>query len=402
MKGICVRRTDRLGARLCPILNGYFMSVRYSVPFVFSWPGNSGMEQAEAIFKKDFVTKHAREHIPLHETPQIELSQDRINNTVVSYAPSDFFSCREFARVNHPFGVHIAKGDGVGLIAHLVSQAFLHTALRDDLRALIERLSSQCDGAYTSIHFRRGDLADFFLEEGNERELFLRFVPETVLDHVKSKAVLVFTDERDVLTDRVQANFFTDVVATALGGLTPVQVAFVESLMLSFGGAMVTGKSGFASFSTLLSGVPSEHPVFVMGGFAYAKDMLDKRDHYIERIPNALIVQSLLWGVKELSKQGHGDVAIEMCEALKTQPHQPGDVYEAWGHAHMLRSEFAEAKAMFLRAREFDDRLSCLSALARAHRRLHEAAALNAVLDEIERKFPDEALAQTTLAQLRA
>lgn len=394
MKAFYTRRMDRLGARLCPLINGYNLSNQYDTDYIFLWPETFDIEPAEQIFRSDFIRAHQSKTQKSLSEPHLKIELFDITNTVVRYNFTD--KNADYQSVNHPFGIYCLDDEAPEAMRRSAAELFETKILRQDLLQAVQSMKNLIGGDFRALHIRRGDLKEYVLRDGNEREIFLRYVPESssIIPSQKTsdKKTVIFTDAEEEITDSANAIFASDLFRKAgLTSLSPMQRAILDMVMLGAGNQIISGKSAFSACSSLLSGLPITHPILFMGPKAYSEMLLSRGNDFLSDIPLPRLHKTLHYAMGQLCRAGKQKDALIVADILYADKDDTAEFYEALGHANMYCHNFEEAERSFAMSLVRHDTPSALVGLARAAKRLGKAVTLDAMVKKMQQQYAGNA-----------
>ncbi len=253
-------REDRLGARLCAIVNGLRIAEALRAPFHFLWPPDD--EWGEEINDVDQVFAPA--FIAMHRLPDQHLAEIRGLLDGRPPPPGEVYRCQaggdELYVVQTPFGEYpLHRLPVAGAAADLPTVFRDRLAFTDTIRrhADAQLATLAAAGQAVGLHIRRGDVlrarADY---EG-------RYAPLAFFDaYVRSQprdrpaAFLIFSDDRKAGEDLVRR--LPGLPVTLIGGglsrLSVLERAVCEFLVMTRMQALVGTHSAFRETAALFGG----------------------------------------------------------------------------------------------------------------------------------------------------
>ncbi len=250
-------REDRLGARLCAIVNGLRIAEALRAPFHFLWPPDE--EWGDEINDVDQVFAPA--FIAAHRLPDQHLAEIRGHLDGRPCPPGEVYRCQvggdELYVVQTPFGEYpLHRLPGAAAASDLPTVFRERLAFTETIRrhADAQLASLAAAGQAVGLHIRRGDVlrarADY---EGRYAPLafFEAYVRSQARDN--TAAFFVFSDDREAGEDLVRR--LPGLPVTLIGGgrvgLSVLQRAVAEFLMMTRMQVLVGTHSAFRETAAL-------------------------------------------------------------------------------------------------------------------------------------------------------
>lgn len=358
--GYVTKRTDRIGARLCPLLNAYFMAKRYDADFGFGWSPASGVEPAEVLFSPEFMKAAKPSLIDLpSEDLKIDIKNIYVSNTVSYYRFSDLEK-DSTVRINHPFGLYAEIYDSVEAVRENISSLFFSEIVNEDVKKAADEAISFIGSGYSGIHLRRGDLRELFAVDQSPKELFTRFIPNEALDEVSARGsnYVIFTDSVDSIPEKYHERIVTNILPFRIyGHLTEAQRALFEMIVLGAAGKIYAAKSAFSSCSSILGGREIEHPFYTLGVDRYFRSMRSGGGGFFREFSDEQLIGATYFASGEMSKSGDIAAARSISKYMLDEFPQHWKTSLRQGHDAVSERRFEEAanqfrKSLGLRATE--------------------------------------------------
>lgn len=391
-QGFIATRPDRLGARLVPIANAYFLSQRYGTDFRFEWRRTYDIAPPLEVLSKSTVDKHFSPVVLEGNDLPIKISENQVCNIVSRFKFPATVS-ESSVRVNHPFGVYAEEFDQKDHVRSEVARLFAKDLLSDQLKAAYEEVKRSIGGQYASVHLRRGDLAEWLKKPENFFEAFFRYIPIDVVEIAKSRsdALVIFTDSVEALPDHLKPLSVERFIAPALAArLTTMQRDLLEMLILGGSTKIYAAKSAFSSCSSLLGGASIEHPVFTLGVERFFDEMRSGKDSYYGEFCSEQVAASLDAGARKLSQHGQFDEADQVVRYFLQ--HFPSDAraHLRAGHLQLYKRGFSDGAEAFKRSISIDTSADAYAGLVRSLHGMRLLGERDSALTQAVSLFPND------------
>jgi tetratricopeptide (TPR) repeat protein len=272
-------REDRLGARLCALLNGMRVAEALRVPFRFAWPPSTDafaaeIDDVEAVLDRDFV-RATRVDPAAYEAV---LQEDALTSPAARSATFALHS-----RDGRPWMLRIANAYGAigpgalgtlsdALPARRIADAQARLR-RIGMADVVERLplnaavaaaiAAFAEGAarpVAALHLRRGDVLARGVA-GDDKFLSERFAPCALFEGAarlycgEDFSLRVFSEDAAVRSRLVADLADLDAAAaTPPAGLAPIQAAAVDLLTMARSTVILGTRSAFSQTAALIGG----------------------------------------------------------------------------------------------------------------------------------------------------
>lgn len=388
--GLLVNRTDRLGARLGPIANAYFLSQRYGTHLYVYWRRSSGLEQPEDIFSRSFIEQCFVDEPPDATPLTTALVEVDICNFHLIYRSNDIIS-EDVLLINSAYGIYYDYYDDQSLVASTLSRYVYSDIISHYLLAAIHDAKLALGQQYVSVHIRRGDLKDVFI--GHPKEIVPRYCPIEMIDFVAARHdnVVIFTDSVDTIPHRYRA-FLADarIPHTLVASLSSIQLDLFHMLIMAGSKEIFAAKSAFSSTASLLGGTPIRHPLFAMPPRQYIDSFRCGDDNFFG---NSVVQQKsliILAITKALCSSKKWARALKACDYYITLFPDDPKGYLAKGHYHMYRGQYAAAESSFRSSAAIENSPDTSVALARSLHSQRKHLERDQILEKAMLQFPSD------------
>lgn len=265
---VLARRADRLGGRLCAIVNGMRLAQALGADFRFGWPKDKyhfeNLDDVDRLLDPSFI-----EAFLMPEEDVKALGAVRLDLFDPAAPPP------KAVLVDTPAGVALLPGEDRPEAARQCREVFASSRMvaphiLEAVETLAERLGLTGDRRVVALHIRRGDVVhryrvgvvapDFFARY-NPVQFYLDWGARALAEGTADGFVVFSEDEgvRQLMTTRLDGARACD-TATACPGLTELEVALVEMLLMARCPLIVGGYSAFNHFPCLV-GTPQKRSI---------------------------------------------------------------------------------------------------------------------------------------------
>lgn len=252
-------RGDRLGGRLCAMVNGLRMAATLGAEFKFGWPTDNyrfeNLDDVERLLAPDFIAAH-------------RMGSDELKGLdIVRFDLLDPMAPPPAAiRVDKTAGVALLPGEDEADVARQCRDAFATSGMiAPHILAAVESLADQLglnDDRLAALHIRRGDVVEKYMVGAISPEFLDRYNPVQYFIDWGAKALKAGTVDRlvvfteDDATRQALSGQLDNTVAChtlrAFPHLTAVEAALVEMLLMARCSLIVGGYSAFSHFPCLV------------------------------------------------------------------------------------------------------------------------------------------------------
>lgn len=256
---VYAQRSDRLGGRLCAIVNGMRLARVLNAEFRFGWPADEyhfeNLDDVQRLLSAEFIA-----------TYQISAEQRRGLDLVRFDLFDPAAPPPQGIEVNTPAGIALLPGESEATAARQCRDIFAaSTMIAPHILATVDALAEKFglnDGSVTALHVRRGDVVTRYRVDIANPEFFPRYVPMQYYLDWAAKArsagaagrLVVFSEDGDVreaLSSRLPDTRACD-TPTEAADLSPLETALVEMLLMARCTRIVGGYSAFNNFPCLI------------------------------------------------------------------------------------------------------------------------------------------------------
>jgi hypothetical protein len=266
---LVANQSDRLGSRLCAIVNAWSLAKVLAVKFGFVWPRNECLELHHPleIFSQDFLDEF---EIPEADFPR-EINRPSLG--VMTLEETRIFCSHHLdAAIIVPINFEIQSFAGEGFeSAH---ERFLRSFSEIGWSPLIRQIISEKKRhVYNALHVRAGDIVtgDWSQSMPVEKYLptsFVEYFIET-LDDQSGLPLVIFSDNKDYtshLAGRYKRVWTVENLVPDYQNFSEAQQAFIDAYMLS-GASHLFGpvRSSFSQLASSIAGMKVQSVYESMG-----------------------------------------------------------------------------------------------------------------------------------------